>query len=274
LADAVRPIESRALAGFFGASGALDREWAEYFHGCALIISFLYDPDGIFGDNVAHCTEAQYLEGPHRPDEQGDLHATSVLLKPLERLAIFDADPVPRLRIRAGEVKHREADGDERSGRRTVALHPGSGSERKNWPESEWFKFISELLENEDLDLLLVGGEAESERLERLEATFGGCEERIGLAHNLPLVRLAERLSTCSAFVGHDSGITHLASALGLPGLVLWGPSREQIWRPLSERIVLLRAEEGLTRLSVSTVTEGLRQLLATSDGLDNSRFA
>ena len=52
-----------------------------------------------------------------------------------------------------------------------------------------------------------------------------------------PLPELAARLANCCGFVGHDSGITHLAAAVGLPGVVLWGASVETVWRPRSERI-------------------------------------
>ena len=56
------------------------------------------------------------------------LHAAKVYLQPLERLAIFDADPVPRLQLAP----------DSSVPAARLALHPGSGSERKNWPEAKW----------------------------------------------------------------------------------------------------------------------------------------
>ena len=46
------------------------------------------------------CTGAQFIAGPHRADEAARLHAAKVYLQPLERLAIFDADPIPRLALR------------------------------------------------------------------------------------------------------------------------------------------------------------------------------
>src|SRR6185503_6829697 len=86
LADAVRSIEARPLAGFFARGGTLAPELQEYFASFAVIISYLYDPDGIFQANVARCSKAQFITGPHRPDERAGVHATDVFLKPLERL--------------------------------------------------------------------------------------------------------------------------------------------------------------------------------------------
>src|SRR5947208_13533556 len=89
LADEVWSIEARALAGFFARRGQLDERLADYFAGFAVILSFLYDPDGIFRENVACCSKAQFIAGPHRPDQRLNRHATEVLLEPLVRLAIF-----------------------------------------------------------------------------------------------------------------------------------------------------------------------------------------
>jgi heptosyltransferase III len=97
LADDVRSIEARPLAGFFAQGSDLDDALAEYFASFAVIISYLYDPDDLFKDNIARISRAQFIQGPHRPDENKPLHATRVFLQPLERLAIFDADPLPRL---------------------------------------------------------------------------------------------------------------------------------------------------------------------------------
>jgi hypothetical protein len=93
LADDVRSIEARPLAGFFAQHGELSSEWQSYFQQFAVIISFLYDPEGVFEENVRKCSPGQFIAGPHRPDEREGVHATEVFLRPLQRLAIFDADP-------------------------------------------------------------------------------------------------------------------------------------------------------------------------------------
>ncbi len=249
LADAVRSIEARAMAGFFARNGTLEAALQEYFANFAIIISYLYDPDGFFQANVAKCSKAQFIAGPHRPDDKAGVHATDVFLRALERLAIFDADTMPRLALHTTRLHTAQ-----------LALHPGSGSARKNWPEAKWAELLRELLRTTDLNLLLVGGEAEEGRAERLAASLP--PERGQLATNLPLSELAQRLANCAAFVGHDSGITHLAAAVGLPVVVLWGDTVEAVWRPKGEWVNILRAAEGLSELTVARVMEELRNVL------------
>jgi heptosyltransferase III len=259
LADAVHSIEAGPLAGFFAAGGDLNARWREFFAGFAIIVSFLYDPDDIFRQNVARASKAQFIAGPHRPEEAAGVHAARVFLKPLERLAIVDADDVPRLRlvrVEEGEVGARPRSPS------LLAVHPGSGSERKNWPEGQWLELLRALASTTDTKFLIVGGEAEGDRLDRLASSLPA--SRVQLARSLPLVELAGRLISCSGFLGHDSGITHLAAALGLPTLVLWGDTVEAVWRPRGEQVSVLRAGTGLSALSVQMVLDRARHLLTT----------
>lgn len=263
VADAVRSIEARALAGFFARGGTLAPELQDYFAGFALIISYLYDPEEVFRENVGRCTKAQFIQGPHRPDDDAGIHATDVFLKPLERLAIFDADPVPRLpRLStqgAGAGVGKLGGWVARSG--PLLIHPGSGSPRKNWPEVRWAELVTHLAERLESGsesagpaLLIVGGEAEGDRMQRLAALARG---RAEVAAHLPLPELARRMAVGRGFLGHDSGITHLAAALGLPALALWGETAAEVWRPRSDAVRLVRTDDlpgGLEGLSVEAV--------------------
>jgi heptosyltransferase-2 len=257
--DRARSIEAQALAGFFARDGRLSEELSDYFSEFDVIVSYLYDPDDIFRTNVARCTLAQFIVGPHRPDETARVHATRVYLKPLERLAIFDADHVPRLSFRP-----------QTGALRQLAVHPGSGSERKNWPEEKWAALLRRLVESTDLNLLLVGGEAEGDRLARLAAAVTPARRTV--AQSLALPELARRLEGCAGFVGHDSGISHLAAAVGLPGLVLWGDTSEDIWRPPSEKVMVLRHPAGLANLPAGAVLEGLARLWGQDECLWTDR--
>ena len=266
LADRVQAIEARGLAGFFARGGTLEPDLVDYFSEFDLVISYLYDPDEIFKTNVIRCLVKQFIVGPHRPDEAERTHATQVYLKPLERLAIFDADPVPRLNVgQASSLSQTSSKillnqvGDRQDACPTLALHPGSGSEKKNWPETKWAGLIQQIAATTNWNLLLVGGEAEGERLRRLAGALPSA--RCSIAQGLPLAELAQRIQSAMAFVGHDSGITHLAAAVGLPCVVLWADTLEEVWRPQGERLVVLKEITGVQAISVEKVMNELRKL-------------
>ncbi len=259
LADRIQAIEARGLAGFFARGGALEPDLADYFSEFDLIVSYLYDPDAIFQVNVARCTTAQFIAGPHRPDERLGVHATEVFLKPLERLAIFEADSVPHLPLGPKPLDVVEPMPKSKAGWRQIALHPGSGSEAKNWPENRWAELVQRLINFTSWNLLLIGGEAEGERLQRLAAALPPA--RVRVAQSLPLTELTRLLGRCSAFVGHDSGISHLAAAIGLPGVLLWADTPEEIWRPPSQKMHIVRDPAGIAHVRVELVFERLLAL-------------
>jgi ADP-heptose:LPS heptosyltransferase len=244
LADAVSDLGSMRFSGCFSQAGA-SMETAAYFAGFDLIISYLHDPNGIFRDNVTNCSCARFIVGPNRPDETLGIHATEIFLQPL---CIADADPRPRLTLPSNpEPEWR------------LAIHPGSGAARKNWPEDNWSDLLKMFLAETSLNFLLIGGEVEGERCNRLAA--GLPAERVEIAQNLPLPELAARMKACALFIGHDSGITHLAAALDLPGLVLWGPTALATWRPQSDRLKILESGGELASLAVPTVWRELKRL-------------
>ena len=78
---------------------------------------------------------------------------------------------------------------------------------------------------------------------------------------NLPLPNLAAVLAE-TVFVGHDSGISHLAAALGLPTIVLWGASAEAVWRPKGDHVVVLKSEAGLSNISPAIVIKTLDRIV------------
>ncbi len=258
LADAAHPIDARPLAGFFARNGDLDPDQSAFFEDFNIIISYLYDPDLFFQQNVNRCSHAQFHAGPHRPDEDAGIHATETFLKPLERLAIFDADTTPRIEVEPWE--HEEARKLTADQRRWLAVHPGSGSEAKNWAEQNWAELLPRILDTTDANLLIVGGEAEGDRLERLAAPLPA--DRHHILRSRPLAETARWLKHCIGFLGHDSGITHLAAAAGLPGVALWGETNTEVWSPRSDAMRLLHGGAGLCGIEVDQALAEVRDLL------------
>ncbi|MBC8326922.1 MAG: glycosyltransferase family 9 protein [Verrucomicrobia subdivision 3 bacterium] len=228
LADESRSLEAREWAGFFVENGDCDAGARQWLAGFDWVISFLHDPEGVFELNICAASGARFLRGCHRPADGMGEPAANVLLRALEPVGISGASAVARLGLSAVDEKQN-----------VLAVHPGSGSAAKNWPEENWAVFLSKWLTQNDADLLLVGGEAEAERLAQLSARLPRERHRVLL--HAPLVEVARALSGCRAFLGHDSGITHLAAAVGLPGVVLWAETDAVVWRPPSDAMNLLQ---------------------------------
>jgi ADP-heptose:LPS heptosyltransferase len=114
--------------------------------------------------------------------------------------------------------------------KRTVVIHPGSGSESKRWPLSNFMQIIARLGER-SIAGALVTGEAE----ERMEAGL----ENTALPPDWTWLRspsistLAVLLSEAGLYLGNDSGVTHLAAACGADVVALFRQEFASAWRPL-----------------------------------------
>jgi heptosyltransferase-2 len=251
LVDQVRSIEYGPLAGFFTRGTTLDPELQKYFGSFDLVVSYLYDPDGIFAQNLRASGVKRLVEGPHRVT--GTSHAIDQLAAPLATLGIPLAGRSTRLAVASAAET-----------RTTFALHPGSGSPAKNWPTNCWRELAERLLEAQpDIRIAIVGGEADTPALQSMRSLTANA--RVSFWENLPMDTLASRLAGSALYAGHDTGISHLAAAAGTPCLLLFGPTDPGIWAPPHDHVRVLRAPAGkLEELSVSTVMSALRPMLGT----------
>ncbi len=243
-ADSLQNIEHGPLAGFFARNGNLSPELCAYFAGFQQVVSWLYDPDGIFETNVKRAGVKHYLSAYTKITD--DLHASAQLARGLESLALYIEDPAAHLLFDAHAQQAAQAWLDAHGASEGfVAIHSGSGSPRKNWPLENW-RVLAAQLTQQGHKLLLIGGEADQ------PIHIPGALH----ARSLPLATLGALLTRCAHYFGHDTGISHLAAAVGAKCTLLFGPTDPAIWAPLGAHIRILRADSGdLAQLSVQNVT-------------------
>ena len=258
-AEATRSIEYGAMAGFFAPNSVLAADLADYFAGFQQVVSYLFDPDGFFEGNLRRAGVKNLLPAYVKIDDLQ--HASRQLARPLERLALF-------LEEAAAQV-HPSAEDREfairfvgASAQPVIAIHPGSGSARKNWPLENWTKLGRWLAARRPgVRLLLIGGEADGPQLDALAAEWRDAD--VLVARDLALPHLAAVLARCHFFVGHDSGISHLAAAVGARCVLLFGPTDPAIWAPANAGVQIIQAPLGeLANLPLSALQDVIDRLL------------
>jgi heptosyltransferase-2 len=255
-AQAVRSIEYGPLASFFAKNSELSADLADYFASFDLIISYLYDPDGIFEMNLRRCGVENLIHGPAKIENSE--HAAEQLARPIREIGASISDFAAKL-YPSSEDRHAAAEflGDHASP--IIAFHPGSGSEKKNWPLENWIDFGNHLLSQKDFggSIMIVCGEADEDQVARLESIWAN--RRVRFAKSLPLPHLAALLEN-AIFVGHDSGISHLAAAAGANCILLFGPTDPEVWGPRNQNVRVMRAPEGnLSSLKFEAVRDALK---------------
>jgi heptosyltransferase III len=237
-AQAVHSIEYAPLARFFARNSELPAELADYFASFDLIVSYLYDPDRIFETNLRRCAVQNLICEAARIAEN-DGHAARQLARPIEQLGINVVDFAERI---FPSIEDREFAREFLASvpPPIIAIHPGSGSHEKNWPLENWIGLFSPGSRFANLKgLVVISGEADEAQTDQLERQWKNRDVRF--ARNMPLPRLAAVLEH-SIFIGHDSGISHLAAAAGANCILLFGPTDPDVWAPRNDNVQILRA--------------------------------
>ncbi|MCX6935233.1 MAG: hypothetical protein NTZ01_03430 [Verrucomicrobia bacterium] len=222
--NAVRPIDRPGLAGFYARGGKLDGEWSDYFTEFDLTISYLFDPDEVFAENWRRAGgTGEFLSlDPRNPGEAAWKH----LAKPLHELGLGPGDSS---RLHGADlVKEKPKQGGEKKVR--VTIHPGSGGKKKCWPLTEWVRELDEVDIPVPLEITWLAGEAERDLLLGVPEKWRTGAHRILLERPLPEVFGV--LHSSDLYLGHDSGISHLAGWSGTRCGLLFGPSNPAIWAP------------------------------------------
>lgn len=127
--------------------------------------------------------------------------------------------------VAAGHAALVDAGWDGR--RRVVMVHPGAGGATKRWPTTAFASVLAELAERHDVALVLHQGPADREAVDALAA-------RLPSALRLrepALPTLAGALRGAAVYLGNDSGVSHLAAAVGTPAVVLFAAAN-RAWIP------------------------------------------
>jgi ADP-heptose:LPS heptosyltransferase len=241
-------IDRREVSHLFRSGGGEPGEEARRFFGSfERIYSFFSAGDLGFRSALEKAAGGQPVTF-HRFRPAGAGHVAEAYLREIGD----DSGPVePGLSLFAADLESaaRRLRGPTGAGK-FIAIFPGSGSPAKNWPP-ERFAALARLLAEESRALFVLGP-AEA----GLEQKLCGAHPVVG---GLPLGTVAALARFASAFVGVDSGVSHLAAAAGTPGVVLFGPTEPARWRPLG-RVEVLRRNP-IEMIEPAEVLAALRRL-------------
>lgn len=120
-----------------------------------------------------------------------------------------------------------------------VALSPAGSSLPKIWPFERVVRLGERLLET-GFSLVLLGG-AEIDRDPHLAALSRS--DRVLAAHGMHLLRVSALLGECHGLVCNDTGMMHVAAAVGIPVVALFGPTRPSIYLPRQGQALALTGD-------------------------------
>ena len=252
--DGVRSIDTLGVHRLFAKAGQFNLTDGDplitAFSDYSWVVTFLGEPDSdfeqnlIFTTNCSHSGEVVTLA--LKPAVPSSEHISDFYVRQfMERCEMpldgaKGAGAVGAIRAgksdfaRGGELLHGlgvdSADGP-------VVMAPGSGAMEKCW-HAENFLSIGRKLQSEGMSVVFVLGPAELERFDgRLIEMIS---ETAPCLRDVGLVDVVGLLSRASAFVGNDSGLTHLAGCMGIRTLAMFGPTDPAIYQPKGSQVLVL----------------------------------
>lgn len=143
--------------------------------------------------------------------------------------------------------------------RRLIVIHPGAGGRAKRWPAEAFAEVLRALASRHEVEIVVHEGPADREAAEALSAHLGAPARRL---REPPLADLAGALTHAAAFLGNDSGVTHLAAAVGALSVALYSEAN-LAWRPWPPAAcVVTVVTERVRRVDVDAVADAVRRLV------------
>ncbi len=280
-ADDIVSIDQKGMASFFVREGTLDPGLSEFFKGFDLIVVFGRDAEGSIVKNLRRVCGGRVFHIGSFPPAGEKVHLTDHLVGQFAQYGFPAWGSNPRLYLKEGDRewakdfwKSKGVTFEERS--KVVILHPGSGSKKNVWPLDRFLDLAHALQDDLGSKILVVLGPAEGPEVR--EAFEGMGFPAPILARGLTLLQLASVMEGCRFFAGNDSGISHLAAALGIPTVAIFGPTDQRVWSPrgektfvvsrgvhcspcLQERFSHCQDIECLRRIETADVFEGVKRI-------------
>ena len=121
-----------------------------------------------------------------------------------------------------------------------IGIHPGGSSFDKRWPEKQYAALADRLGQQYNATILLLRGPEEAALTDNIQQAM----QRLAIVHAPETIReLGALLSCCNLVVCNDSGPMHLAAALDVPMVAVFGPTDHIAWHPLSENAAIVRRD-------------------------------
>jgi heptosyltransferase-3 len=243
LVDSVHTIEHPGMHLLFGAGLTVPGHLRSFLGAYDIILSYRPDPNGVFERNLGALGARLVLsQPPFPPPPPPKIHAADFALQLVARLGVPVPPPVSSLSLSHTELALTQPFFStyhvDPARQPIVVVHPGSGSAAKRWPVENFATLIEAVEGQLGVRTVIVAGYAEADILARLRSLIHAATPLV--ADNWPLLPTAALIAQAAVFVGHDSGLSHLAAALQRPTVAIFGPTDPEIWKPRGERVTVV----------------------------------
>jgi len=172
-----------------------------------------------------------------KPENETFQYAAEHHLNVIAPLGVYTDDCTPTLTVpeprkrRALAILREAGIPDHRP---IVAIHPFSLWQYKEWQSSQWVSLMNHITTRWGFSVIVTGSPVERARARELTQRPGGTI--CNLAGKTSIGDLPALLRLCAFFIGVDTAALHIAGAVGVPTVGIFGPSSPITWAPRGDR--------------------------------------
>jgi ADP-heptose:LPS heptosyltransferase len=261
--DSIRSIDSVDLHRLFVETDTFDLADGDalinVFGDYAWIVTFLGEPDSNFEQNLiftVNCSRSAEVitlsmnpaprRGGVKPSKKSSTHITDFYIRQFIAQSGLSSEPrlvhktkslikATKADINRGRELLEEIHVD--SSEKLVVIQPGSGGSHKCC-HLDNFLVVAEGLVSKNIQVIFLLGPAEVEQFS--DATIKKITGATKCLTDLSLTQVLELLSCADAFLGNDSGITHLAAAMGVKTIAVFGPTNPDLYSPIGPDVTVI----------------------------------
>jgi ADP-heptose:LPS heptosyltransferase len=143
---------------------------------------------------------------------------------------------------------------------RVIVYHPGAGKPPNRWPSDLFARLANELSESVPAATVITSGPMDDEPVAGMTGVLHTPFEVI---KNQPIREVASAIRFADLVVSNDTGIMHVAAAVGTPVLSLFGPTDPGEWAPMGEKHRYIRGvDHDIGRIPYSAVLGAANEML------------
>ncbi|WP_392562959.1 ADP-heptose--LPS heptosyltransferase RfaF [Orbus sturtevantii] len=131
----------------------------------------------------------------------------------------------------------------------------------KRWPDYHYAK-LADMLVEQEAKIVIFGSDKDKQVGDAIISQMAFPERCINLAGSTSLEQAVNLIACCKAIVSNDSGLMHIAAALGRPLVALYGPSSPDFTPPLSDKAEIIRLISGYHKVRRGDDQAGYHQSL------------
>jgi ADP-heptose:LPS heptosyltransferase len=232
-AVSVGSLERYEIDRLFVPGAAQEKELRDFFGAYSSVFSWMGSGQSAFVRELASVSQGRAVVFPFQPGQKR-MHQVDYYLACVGHPSPHQS--IPQISLKPEALAWSENYWHEHSlvDKQVIALAPGSGSPQKNWPASSFRAVADWWREQPSGAVMVLLGPVEEEKGDYAALCRGAVQVR-----NLSLGQLAALLMRSDLHLGNDSGVSHLAAAIGVVSLVLFGPSSVDQWAPRGKNVTV-----------------------------------